>query len=899
LKLNRLLAVFVITTLLVTFIPLPHASASQAYSEKLSVSIAGSDALWYMTFTGVNVTSTIASAETSVGIDSYNLTVLKTTGWTLDSQSFGPNGYNLIPVPFIPSQGAFLSIVADTFSHAAQAALAFDSVLFTSFMSYSNGTGAFIFYSTISFTDIVPTTLLTLIPTNMGGFASALSAPTFASSQSPIVILQGQNTASGFSHALTLGSISTSALSTASTPNFLRYFGTTITALTASNKSSGSTIDFKLLDGTIISSDNATLASNSYSRSLSPGQSVASVNLTASQIPTTLFVQRVFDKGVLMPNQNVSVTLSLSNSQGESNATTVSFKDDWWKPYGFFKLVDGNSTIPSQVVAAGDSVNPTYILQYTGGTPQQVTVPPTSVEYSYTLGARTFRAQALSNPITLSLGSDAPVVYAYLSPSTSGSNYGEAIGKTQQVTVLVKNIGTLTASSVVVAGQQQGGLVAGASVGVPISLTPSSLASVNFTKTYTVTYSTPGGQAETVETNPIPVYFSHTAMTYGLPSLSLQEFISHPETGPTNLTLVFTAQTKGSVGSTSFLAKGTLPSGLGCGEVLGANLTCAGRDVTLSIPTLGTDPAVSSMQFNLSSPANYFFPPIPYHAQNSGLNLTGASDGVVAPAGIVLSKQFSPTGMFGNMTSVVEINALNTGPFHVFNATIASAPDIFDSLSPTYVSTRFLSDVSPGSNLNQTYHVIVSKSSQALGNWTSSPVSLSFFIGGTSMSLNSTGPAATVYQVPSVTVKTSPASPVEGKSFSVSVSLANPSAVAVSDVRYEVQIPTSATISGLRNATYSAGSLVMTVDQLPPHQTFSANITVQAASGTTLPFSKGSLTFAYLGVTVHEAGANHDVVVGEDVLLRYAIPTLLVLVAVLATAFYVRRKAAISLGSQR
>jgi hypothetical protein len=283
-------------------------------------------------------------------------------------------------------------------------------------------------------------------------------------------------------------------------------------------------------------------------------------------------------------------------------------------------------------------------------------------------------------------------------------------------------------------------------------------------------------------------------------------------------------------------------------------------------------------------------------AISSGLSLQGVSNVVVAPAGVTLTKVFSSPALFGNMASRVTINASNSGPYHAFNATITSLYDSFDSVSPLSVSTRFTQDLAPHAYLNQSYGITAS---QVVGNYTSSPVSITFYMGGAHLTENTTGPVLSLYQPAVASVTTVPASPTENHAFSVNFKITNPSSVTISSISFAVQVPNSVTLTNMNNATYSGGVLSISLGQLSPHGVYTAGVTAQATSGITLPFSKGTLTFSYAGETVNTAQSLKDVVVGEDVLVRYTIPTVLVLIAVLATAYYVRRKAAPSVPSSQ
>jgi hypothetical protein len=879
------------------FLPAQQVTAAQGYTERLTGYVAGSDALWYMTFDGINVSAAeVQSAEAVSGVNWYNLTALATTGWSTDFQVFGPNGYNLIPVPFVPTQGAFLTVGADSSAAASSAAGDLGSYLLTTFVPYSSANGTYTFYAPISFSSIAPSTLLTLIPSRMGGFASVIKASIFASLDSPIVTLQGiRETSGGFVHSLTLGSIVTGALGSSYKPNFLEYFGTTNGYLMASNKSSSSTIDFHFLDGVVNSTDKSALSGNSggsgfYSLSLSQGEKVFALNATADQTPTLLLAQRIVDKGVLMPNSNVSITISFTNPAGSETAKIASFTDDWWQSYSFFQLAKGsNSTIAAQSLAAGASSSPTYVLEYTGSVTRQLTIPALTVTYSYVVGSATFYGRAETNPVTLSLGADEPVVYAYAVPGTGTIS---AVGSTRYINITAKNVGTLTANQLVVAGEKEGGLPAGSSVAVSVPVTAAALQETNSSKAYNVSYSTSGGQLFTVSTNSVVVVFSHSLTKVGFPTLLASAYVSTLTSGMTNLTVAFTLSNGGSAAVTDFGALGSLPAGLGCGAVKGSGLECSNGQLNMTvadIATLATQHA--SIEFNLSAGANYIFAPLVFHAVTAGLNFTGASDAVGAPSGLVMTKQFSSPVLFQGMSSAVTVSVANAGPFDAYNVTIQSYADSFDKVpASSALPIKFERELAPGSNLTAPYDVAVPSPATSYGNLTSSPVTLKAYFGGTLDTLSETGPKVSVCQSVTVSIQTSPASPIEGKSFSIGVTIQNPSPVSVSDVRYSLPIPSALALSNIRGATFSGGNLTVSVSSLGPHESYTANATAEGASGIAVLFRSGNLTFAYSGVSLSGVVPNKDVVIGEDVLIRYTLPTIIVLLCALAVAFYIRRK---------
>ena len=895
------LAVLVILLLMLSIVPPQRVNASQAYSERLTAYVAGDSALWYMSFDGINATAPgITAAEGVAGVSWYNLTMLKTSSWSSDFQVFGPSGYNLIPVPFVPSQGAFLTVGADSYATALSAAESFDSYLFASFVSYSNSSGVYKFYTPLSFSNIAPVTLLKLIPAGGGGFANAISASAFVDLGSPIASLQGVRQGSGFGHNLTLGSIAGNALSASSQPEILTYFGSTLGSLQAANESTSSVIHVRFLDGPVNSSDSAAIirtseGSGSYTLSLAPKQRVYGLNVTVNQTPDLLLVRRVIDRGVLTAGQNVSVTISLSNPSGTASIKVAGFSDDWWKPYGFFRLVRGNYTLPSQTLSPGATVSPTYLLEYTGTGTQQITAPPASINYTYSVGTMGFKGTASSNPVTLSLGKDNPVVYAFLVPTKNSEG---SVGTSQRFNITVKNVGTLTAPSNVVAGRQEGGLLAGSSIVVPVVVTAQNLTEAMSSKAYSVSYSSPSDQNFTTTTNSIPILFTHNSMNIGMPTLTVSPYVTYATSGKTNLTLAFAVANGGTANLTGFTATETLPAGLTCGEPKGSWVSCSGGKATLSPPTVAaTSTLQGSIEFDLSSGMNYFFAPFVFRVGTGGLELTGESNAAATPSGVVITKQFVPASLFGGMNVAVQLKTVNRGPFAVYNVTLQSQADSFDAISLfSPLPLKAASTIGVGGVLNVTYKVFALGT---FGNFTSTPATAALFFGGFPYALSQPGPIVSVYKPLLVSVAAVPSSPTEGRPFSIGISIQNPSAVSVSDIKFSLPVPSSIALSSLQNAVTQAGNLTVSVAQLGPGQTSVANATGQASSGVAIQFSKSELTFTYSGATIRGPVPNKEILVGEDVLTRYTLPSVVVLIGVLAVAFYVRRRLTpISLGTQ-
>ena len=904
-KRSQVLAISVLALMLLSVAPVQQAAAQAPFTEKLSVYIAGNDALWFFTFGGVNASSKLSSFEGTPGLSWYNVTMASAPGWQSDFQEFGPQGYGLYPAPFISSQAMFLTVGSDSYADASSAASNLGSYLVTSFTSLTNGTGSYTFYSSVSFNALASATLLNSLPTSQGGFARAVTKSGLESTAAPFVVLGGQKGSSGFDHTLTVGSIAPSAVS-AGRPSVLGYFGNGVVAsLSASSHSTSSVIQVNVLDGIVLSSDSAVVKNveskftGSYALTLAPGKKITGVNMTVAQQPAPLVAYRTVDVGVLRTNDFLAVTLNLKNLAANEAITKISFSDNWWNNTGVFTLLPhSNYTVPSGGLAGGGAITPVYRLQYTGTTAGTITIPASTIRYSYTLGGKTFNATTRLNPIRLSLGQDDAVVYTTVTPV---SGLGGPVGGIQKLNITAVNVGTLPASAVFIAGHSISGLAAksGTSVGgsatVTVSVKATGILAVNSTTSYETTYQDPAGASLNATSNIFPVVFSHASMKLGDPALTVGAQLATLRTGVTNLTLSFTASNPGPVNVTSFAATATLPAGIGCGAISGKavatkGLTCSSGVLTIAFPVINASSSlIAYMKYNLTTASNYLLPPIQFTSGTAGTNASGRSNPLAIPAGLVLKKEFSPAQLFGGMSASVKVTATNNGPLPLYNASIGTSADPFDTPTGSSTLSKSAPALASSGNVSFSYGV---NTFQVSGNQTGSVVNARFFFGGISFSVSGAGPRVTVYQPIYVSISTIPSAPEEGKNFTIVIKITNPTGVEVSNVEFTLPVPSGLSLSDLRNLAVSGGVLTLSPGTMQAHSTANATASAVASSGITIPFEKAKLTFEYGGTTINGVTPfKTGIGIAENVTTRYVIPTAIILLAVLGVAFYVRMKA--------
>jgi uncharacterized repeat protein (TIGR01451 family) len=186
------------------------------------------------------------------------------------------------------------------------------------------------------------------------------------------------------------------------------------------------------------------------------------------------------------------------------------------------------------------------------------------------------------------------------------------------------------------------------------------------------------------------------------------------------------------------------------------------------------------------------------------------------------------------------------------------------------------------------------KAASASGSHNASQVVGRFYFYGSLFTTSALGPAVLVYQPLNASITTTPANPIEGKQFTLTVKISNPSGVPVSNVLLTLPLPSGLTVSSPTNAIVDTGKLEVEDASMAPNSTFTATAIGTASSGVTVPFDKATFTFQYGGVTVAGKLPSQGIAIGEDITTRYLIPTTLVLLALLATAYYVRRLAGVS-----
>ncbi|MDG6925271.1 MAG: hypothetical protein JRN09_01830 [Nitrososphaerota archaeon] len=884
-----LLFVLVISLALAPVLAAVPVHATGQYSERLDVYTAGGSAFWSITLDRLGASlPSITSVDSTSGLTAYRLVAMSTQSATSDFQVFGVDGYNLLRLPAAPSQGLFLMVNASSTSAASSVASTLDSQFGTSFMLVSSSGDSYTYFAPVDFVNVALPVMYRLVPSSLGGFASLVTQSTLGGLAMPFMELTGVYNGSGFTHSLSLGAETSSLIApTTGVVDLSEVIGSKNATISTSAASASSLVVIHSLDGIITSSDHATLVdhssnvSSSYSLSVGPGK-VVRVNATISSQVPTLVAYRLLDHGTLSQNGTLGVTIEVTNSAKVGSADNVTLNDNWWQNYpGDFQMVSGNDSATIPTIAAGSTVTESYVLRVISSSALQVVIPSSTLSYSFkgstgtltghaTLGQNVIQLNqvgpALSLTATASIQSGTPL-------GTSG-NYSVAITNNGNSPALDIRVDNYTVSNIA----QNGGT---STITIPLRL--SGLAQRNFTKTFSVEYSDTAGASQNLTTNSVQLVLSHTSMVIPFIEVATNDSMTAAALASRNLAVTYTFTNDGKGSPASVSASETFPQGIQCSRQSGIG-TCSGSIYSMTTSSLTTQRNTLSLNF---SGDNYIVPPSTIVASYEGMQLHTFGAAYEIPAGITVTKSFSPDSGFPGMSSVVTVSISNAGSSPVYNVTLASGFDSFDKAANSTESTQ-ATYPELGAGASQSYTYPVALTAAAYGNVTGAVVATDFLLGGAVQGLSLSKSSVVVYAPVTATVASSPTSPEENHNFRLVITFSNTAAVSVSNVVYTLQLPSG--VSVVSGATVSGHQVTVTLPSMQPNSNQNVTLTLSTNTGLTIDTAGSHLAFQYLGAALTGVAPAKSIVVSIDVTTRYTIPiAVAVLVGILAVVFARRR----------
>ena len=874
-----------------------HAASPSGYSENLNVYVAGSNALWSLNFQGANSTQSIVQVESLSGLASYTLTAEKTSNALSDFQIFSQDGYRIVGLPFLPNQGVFLTVKADTGSTSDRAASYFDDYLRTRFVQVSSTGGMTTYFSPIDFNNIAVPTLFKLMPSGANGFTSIVNATHFLKLLAPNIGLSGVRGSSGFVRTISLSAMDSSVTQADGKVLFAKMLGLGNGSIASSSVAGTSTVNVHVLDGFVTSEDSARVVNNlvnlsgSYSLSAPLGRKI-SPNVTVVQELPVISATRILDRGSAQQGDTISITLNLKNTAVAGIAQNIVVDDNWWKAYpGVFQLSRGNSSFKVGQLGAGKDYTNAYVLTVTGSAKSELTIPRVVSSFNYTGGGRIFQGRAAFNQAQIRLNDVGPAVSI---SATVDRRSGSPLGLETHFFVTVTNSGNGPALNLKVQNLTLPSLAqGGGTTTFNFTLGYVSLADSNITRVFTAQWQTPGGTTESLASNAATVLFSHTNMA--VPYLVSTANATIPQvTGPVrSLNVTYEFGDRGGANSSVFQGSVALPSGISCAVRNSTVAKCAGNRLTVEYAALNSKfPSILTAALNVTQPDNYVVLPMALSTNYMNMTLHGWSSPVALPLGLTVTKEFSPSPLFPTMSSHVTVRVTNLGASNLYNASVSAPEDSFDTLSGAGVNAKVFTSVSPQGQYGFNYTVTIQKT--AAGNRTVSPVVASLIFAGLTQNILFAQPALQILSPPSLSMTTDPKTPVEGTAFAAQIVVTNPAPVGVDSVHVVVPLPTGLdVINPPSGVSVSGRSLTVDRSTIAARSSYAVNVSLKANTGLALDLSKATLNFSYRGSTVSGSVPSSSITVSEDVTARYIEPIVLAFFILLLFVIVIRRRASV------
>lgn len=868
--------------------PARMAGTPTPYSERLDIYIVGSNDYWQARLGPVNSSQpAISAAEAVSGVTSYELTAVQNVVADPSSQLFWKDGYDIIKLPFEPTQGAFLNVTAASQSAAQSVANDFDSLIGANFVQIGSSGGNYTFFSPASFS-IAGAAIMADVPVAEGGLADIFTASSLSTLPTPTAILTGVLSGSSFVHVVEFGSTQPD-VTAGPQLIFAEAVGLQNSTLRSSPRAP-SQVFIHVLDGLIETTDAANVSNDQraftgvYSLHVPQGSPILP-NVTLLQNPPVVAATRTLSTGSTSSGGYVSVTLTLSNVALVGTADNVTINDDWWKAYpSLFSLSAGNSSFSLPSLAAGQSVSRAYSLRITSTNATDFTIPSAAVSYEYGDGGVFVTASSATNQNELRVNDPGPAMTIQVSTTVRS---GVELGWPVDYQVSVTNTGDSPALNLNVDGSTDPTLIKGGVWQFNVTLPVTSLLDWNTTRTFTLGWTAPDGSKGALTSNVVREYFSHADMLVPLMRFTVTpvSLFSALRLGTMNAT--YTLVNGGSHGSTSASVTETLPQGMACKSVVSGPAECTASGFTLSTGAMAMGGDVKGTVVVTFLHDNYIADPASITATYGNLTLHTAGNAMLVPAGVLFTKTYSPGPAFAGENQTVSLQAVNQGSLPVYDLNISSSADSFDTLLSGNTHAVF-SSLQPGETQSFNYTVNLTTA----GNYSSAAISASFLFGGTVQNFDYSSSAVSILKPVKLILTTDPASNAVGSDFRLLLDLQNPSSVTVSNVTATVQLPQGLTLVGKSNGLTIRGNLAtIYLATMAPGYWTNQSVTLKASSAGSFNFGATSLSFQYSGATIQGPISSHPIVIGIDLLAEYWLPLAMgVIVVMVIVGVFAYRK---------
>ncbi|MDA4122258.1 MAG: hypothetical protein OK456_03650 [Thaumarchaeota archaeon] len=888
---------------------LVRAQSSSSYSERIDIYTAGVNSYSVITMDQLNRTSSaLSSAETGSGATGYKLTALSGQNQVADYQLFGVDGYNLLHIPFLPAEGLFLQVNGSSAASATPLISYFDGLFATNFTSVSSSGDSYLFYASVNFDTVAAPVLFELVPTSQGGFSLAYTESQFSGFALPSIVLQGELSATNgtYTHTISLGDAATGVLKSSAALDFLQAVSQSNTTISASNSSEKSLVVVHALDGYVSSSDNGSVVSNSetgmsgtYTLTATPGKTVAPNVVIHDEAPT-LNAYRTVSLSTVGGSQYLAVTIFLANTAQNDTATgqdsvvqNLTVDDNWWQQdSSLFQPASSNQNYSKVISAFGGGRNTTmvYSLKVVTSNQSQFTIPATKVSYSYTLGGKVIDAHATLNEVNLQLNNNPePALNVYAQPSRTDLS-GSPIGTNATLVITVVNDGSAPATNLKVANQTLTDLPAnGASQTFTATVPFTGLLDGWFNQTYTLQWTTPSLQNENITSNSVSLLYTHSAMVIPYLEIGGSDTFTAAALASGSFDVTYGFTNAGTASTGPITGSQVFPAGVTCSALNTTLATCNGNVANINITSVApSSPKTFELRVNFTRD-DFIVNPATVTEVYRSTALHTAGGPYIIPGGLSLTKSFSPEVLFPGMSAISSVGFANRGSQTLYNVTVSSTPDSFDTVAAGASTQAFYAKVPPQQNESFQYPIKVGAS--APGNLNGTLPSVTIYLGGQSQEVSAGASTLLVYKPISASVSLGTASPSDGHNFDITFTVNNTAPVSVSNVTLTWHLPSG--LSLVAGGTSSNGVVSQSFPSLGANSVQNLTLTVRANIGLTFDTATGNrLTYEYQNSTINGVVESHQVTVAEDLTSGYLLPIVIAVVIALAAVYYMRRNVA-------
>ena len=899
---NKLLLPLTLLLLLTTIVSFPNISASDNYSENLSVTVSGDLTYWSISLSDVNATSVVSSSVSSSGIDSFEVFHYSHQGSFKQSfDIFTTNGYGLIDST-LPRKGALLTIHANSQSSADRFAHALSDELHLGFITYDSTSSQNNVYSYYSYAEsnIVVDVFWDAFSNNDPGFNQLVDKQFFNSNRDRVIVFSGEKQQNDLVYSIEFAGISNSAV-VDDTPGDFSIQGTQIELLSLFNvkfinasslstesiinvQSYGSMINSQKVNSLNISGISSTLThdiDNLHSElifDLSRGSSF-NATIPLDYYPPVLSVVRVIDKTSGSDGDTIESRITFSNLSpflGGHKIDEVTFTDDWWTE-DFSLLESGqNNTILN--LMPGESVTLSKLLQVdtSKSTTVETSSQDTVFEYSFQLGDDEFSKTTLSNSLYVELNDVKPALIA-----TSHYNNSYVTIHDDFVSQLeIKNLGARSAYDISV--ELNGELFESFE-----SIAPNSfeILELNISRhdyffneniyEWKITWSD-GVDFHMISSNPVSLindFNLYSIPIFNSPQIVVDKISTIPITGVwgDEIEVILRITNNGAEDLTDIHLIDLIPSSVVYSSG-GDNLTKLNDRFETTIPLLQPSNSSTFVYYvKYDSSHNTLLTPASVDVSYHGKDYRILSDSIVLPTAIHIDKNINTNSALVGYNFTISVDFANNGNLELFDIQI-------NGNDPEYV-------VQEGAQWNErsslevdgimNYEYLIASRDEVNRNllqaWGE------FTLGGQTMRIFTSQIPVNITEAPVVTIKTIPNEILDNQEIELIITIDNPSKTPIKSI--------SVVPGVIENLEILDESIFTEISQLNPEDSIELKTTAKSLTPGKQLIFKPEISHKFMGQLISVDIEQFSTSVSEELINRY-LPTLVISLVLLLFTVY-------------